>query len=193
MRIMKRTTLSSFVLGLLLTTRIPSECAQSIEDLVQRGIRAFKAGDFAQAQQIFSNCVQQQPSAENFNYLALSEWSSGHYDQALVHFQRSIRLGNDSARVHYNLGLAYVKQHRLAPGVRELQHAIEIDPSLKEARYALALVLLDVGRPDEAIPHLIQAREQSPCDAEIWANLARAQLEAGDVNAALRTSVSRKG
>jgi tetratricopeptide (TPR) repeat protein len=58
---------------------------------------------------------------------------------------------------------------------------------MKEARYALAVALLDAGRPQEAIPHLIKSTKDSPCDAAIWANLVRAQFESGDNHGALHT------
>jgi Flp pilus assembly protein TadD len=89
--------------------------------------------------------------------------------------------------VHYSLGLAYLQQRQVAPGLGELQRAVSLDPKLKPARYALAVALIDAGRPAEAIPHLNQLTKQSPSDAEVWANLARAQFEKKDENAAIRT------
>ena len=70
------------------------------------------------AQQIFAQLVKDAPSAENLGYLAMAEAGAGNLAQAIGHFQRSIRLGNNWASVHYNLGIAC-----LQAGRREDAHA----------------------------------------------------------------------
>jgi len=184
---MRSGLLSVFILGLCLAAAPPGVVGQPVEEEVQEGIHALKAGDYSLARRIFERVVERAPSALNFTYLAMSEAGDGKLGPAITHFRQSIRLGNNSAEVHYNLGLVDLRAHNVSQGVRELQHALSIDPNLKSALYTLALTLLDARRPEEAVPFLFRAREQSPCDAEIWANLVRAQLEAGDTNAALRT------
>jgi tetratricopeptide (TPR) repeat protein len=182
-----RAAMGFFVLGLTLVGRGRDASAQSLENLVQRGVQALKANDFAQAERIFSVAVKESPSAANFNYLAVSEAGAGKLGLAITHFRRSIELGNESSSVHYSLGLAYLQQHQVASGLGELQLAVSLDPKLKPARYALAVALIDAGRPGEAIPHLMQLTKQFPSDAEAWANLARAQFEKKDENAAILT------
>ena len=179
--------LTVLILGLCLAAAPRGVAGQPAEDELQEGIHALKAGDYSLAQRHFQRVVERDPSALNFTYLAMSEAGDGKLAPAITHFRQSIRLGNKSAEVHYNLGLADLRANKLSEGVRELQHALSIDPNLKSALYTLAVTLLDAGRPDEAIPFLFRAREESPCDARIWANVARAQFEKGDTRAALQT------
>jgi tetratricopeptide (TPR) repeat protein len=155
--------------------------------LAEEEIQAYKARDFTRSQDVLAALVKRDPSAKNFSMLAMSEAAGGKLDQAITHFQRSIRLGNNSADVHYNLGLSYLQRKETALGAREIQMALSINPKLRSARYTLAVVLLDAGRPQEALPHLLRLQKESPCDAAIWANLARAQFDAGNTQAALRT------
>ena len=127
------------------------------------------------------------PTARNYTYLAMSEAGNGHVEAAIGDFHRSIQLGNNSAAVYYDLGLADLRMHNVTQGVREIERALSIDTTLKSALYTLAVTLIEAGRPEEAIPFLLRARQESPCDARIWANLARAQFAAGDPQSALQT------
>ena len=179
--------LPPFALLLLLIGHTAAGLAQSPHDLNDEGLRAYEAHDFPRAQEIFGVLVKRDPSARNFDLLAMSESAGGKLDQAIAHFRRSLELGNNSATIHYNLGLSYLQRHSTALGAREIQKAISIDPKLESARYTLAVVLLEAGRPQEALPHLLKLREESPCDDAMWANLIRAQFDAGKTQEALST------
>jgi len=183
----RRTLVPAVGLVLILAGQVSSLSAESAEELVQQGMQALNAGDFKKAEQVFTLAAQRDPSGTNFEYLAVSESSLGHLDQAIVHFRRSMQLGNDTAGVHYGLGLTYLKLQQRPPGIRELQRAVALDPELKSARYSLAVALVEAGRPGEAIPHLTALRKQSALDPEILANLVRAQFENKDEHAALET------
>jgi tetratricopeptide (TPR) repeat protein len=174
-------------LAALLIGQTVAALGQSMPDPAQAGIQAFEAHDFVQAEEIFAALAKRDPSARNYSLLGMSESARGEVDQAVAHFRRSVQLGNNSAIVHYNLGLSYLQQKKPAFGAREIQLALSIDPNFRSARYTLAVVLLDAGRPQEALPHLLQLRQESPCDAAVWANLARAQFETGNTQAALHT------
>lgn len=181
------TKLLPCVLSLLLVGHAVAGFAQSEQDLTDQALQAYKVHDYARAQELLGALVKRAPSARNFNLLAMSESGDGKFDQAVTHFRQSIKLGNHSATVHYNLGLSYLQQHNAALGAREIQMALSIDPKLESARYTLAVVLLDQGRSQEALPYLLELRQESPCDAAMWANLIRAQFDTGDTQAALNS------
>ena len=157
---------------------------------VTEGVKALKANDFARAEQIFSQLVRTEPNATNFAYLAIAEFSAGHLDRSLSHFEQASRLGNDSATLHYYSGLAYLKQGDNDSGIHQFKLALEKDPHLDPARVALGAALLNAGRASQAIPYLEQARAGSQHDAEFWANLVRAYFEAGDRKKALQATDS---
>ena len=181
-----RRVLAFVLMGLCLTGSVTVGGGQSTNVTLEDGIRALKAGEFGQARQILSEVVKLSPSAENISYLAMAEAGTGNLTQAIADFQQSIHLGNDSADVHYNLGIAYLKSGQPEDGIRELRLALAKDPKYWAPAYPLGVALLDVRRPREAVPYLEQARTQSPHDREIWASLIRAQFELGNSPAALQ-------
>jgi len=182
-----RTMLAFLVLGAILPGCLSSGYAQSNDEILQRAISTFQAGDFSRAEQMFSLLVKQNPSAVNIGYLAMAEASNGELAKAIAHFRQSIELGNNSSSARYNLGIAYLNSHQPEAGIRELRQALSQDPRYLPARYALGVALVDTGRAGEAIPVLEQARTESPEKPEIWANLVRAEFDAGNDQAALRT------
>src|SRR5437773_1876944 len=176
------------ILALLLAVAGTGLSQQSVNRIVGEGIEALKAGEFVRAQQIFAQLVKDAPSAENLGYLAMAEAGAGNLAQAIGHFQRSIRLGNNSASVHYNLGMACLQAGRREEGIRELRTALAWDGKFLPARYPLGIALLEEGRAREALPYLTEATKASPQRVDVWANLLRAQFEVGDHLAALQTT-----
>jgi tetratricopeptide (TPR) repeat protein len=177
-----------FLAGLIvLVVGLPASlCQQSARNSLQEGIRALNAGDFVSAEHIFSELHKHGASAENSSYLALAEAGGGDLVHAIAHFQESIRLGNDQAAVHYDLGIAYLNFGRDEDGIRELRTSLERDPKPLPPQRALGIALVNVGRPQQAVPYLEQASRLSPHDPEIWVNLARAQFDLRNDNAALQ-------
>jgi tetratricopeptide (TPR) repeat protein len=172
---------------LWLTGAIPVTRGQSTNVTLEEGLRALKAGQFAQAREILSQVVKRSPSAENISYLAMAEAGTGDLARAIADFQQSIRLGNHSADLRYNLAVAYLKSGWAEDGIRELRAALTKDPKYQPPVFALGVALLDAKQPGQVIPYLQQTRTLSPHDAEIRANLVRAQLELGNNSAALTT------
>src|SRR4029077_19756577 len=107
---------------------------------------------------------------------------------AITHLRKSIQLGNNSAPVHYNLGIAHLQSNRPDDGIRELRSAMALDPTFLAAAYPLGVALMDVGRTGEALPFLEKAQVATSHDPRVWASLARAQFELGNPDAALRTT-----
>ena len=95
---------------------------------------------------------------------------------AAPHFQDDVRdlkavlaANPNSAEGHTLLGLAYRglgTQEMLAEAVAELRQAIDLDPSFAPARFFLAHVYLDLGRPNRAKEELEAALEKSPSNPQ---------------------------
>jgi tetratricopeptide (TPR) repeat protein len=80
---------------------------QSSEELKQKGIQGFEAGQFAAAKEAFKLLLQRVPCSENYAYEAIAELRMGEVRQAIAHSERAAELGYAPASAHYNLGLAY--------------------------------------------------------------------------------------
>ncbi len=185
---MVRRIAAAVLLASFLSSLQAALCQQSAVPTQEDGIQALNARDFVRAEQIFSTLHKSAPSAENTGYLAMAEAGAGDLAGAISHFQESIRMGNDGAAAHYNLGVAYLNSHRDDEGIRELRAANTKDPSFPPCQRALGLALLNTQHPREALPYLQQARRQLPRDPEVWVGLVHAQFELRNDEAALQTT-----
>jgi tetratricopeptide (TPR) repeat protein len=87
----------------------------------------------------------------------------------------------NKARVHANLGLAYLDRQDYPAARAAFARALELDPALTGASNNLALIHLDqLGQPHEARRLLEEAVRHDPQDAGTRVNLATACWEAGD-------------
>ena len=91
-------------------------------------------------------------------------------------------LGTDPQSVegHLLLGMAYRAQgtlELLAEAVAELRQAIEIDPAFGPARFYLAHVYFDLGRPARAKEELEAALEHAPGNPQFMASLGEAERQ----------------
>jgi tetratricopeptide (TPR) repeat protein len=85
-----------------------------------------------------------------------------------------------SAEAHVLLGIAYRglgTQEMLAEAIAELRQAIDLDPTLMAARFYLAHLYLDLGRPARAKEELTSALEKSPGNPQFLASLAEAERQ----------------
>lgn len=144
----KRFWSSSFVPFFIAGLLIFGAAAKSKPDanLESRGIEALRAHDFQRAESIFKLLVNQNPTAANFDYLATAEAARGDYGQAILHFRKSIEMGNNTPSVHYYLALACLKEKQFQPGIQQLKVALAANPSYFVARLALGIALLNTGR-----------------------------------------------
>ena len=76
----------------------------------------------------------------------------------------------DHARAHMNLGLVHIWTKRAAEGIAECEHALALDRNLANARSAIGLGKIFVGRPEETEAHIAEALRLSPRDTQayIW-------------------------
>ena len=172
------------VLVLTLTLVAINVRSQSPDELKQKGIQAFEAGQFAAAKDAFACLVQRDPSGANYSYQATAEMRTGEVQNAISHFRRAIELGYGPGSVHYNLGLALLRVQQSREGIRELKLAAAQEPGNTEVEYSLGVALLDVGNPHSALPYLRNALAHSSRDPAILVNLVRADFECGDTEAA---------
>src|SRR5207247_17025 len=116
----------------------------------------------------------------------MAEAGAGNLAQAIGHFQRSIRLGNNSASIHYNLGIACLQAGRREEGIRELRTALARDGKFLPARYPLGIALLGEGRAREALPYLTEETKTAHRrGARVALRWARVSWQVGEPKEAL--------
>ena len=83
--------------------------------------------------------------------------------------RRAVDLDNQEARAHWVLATAYSGHQQYELAVSELVHALELNPSLHFARFALGMSHCLAGRPIEGIPHIRTAIQLNPRDPRNFA------------------------
>jgi tetratricopeptide (TPR) repeat protein len=104
------------------------------------------------------------------------------WDQAIICFQKALDLEPQHAVTRYNLGFVLYFGKRLhAAAFREFTAAIAFDDGLAAAHYALGHLLFhELGKPEEARKHLLQALKISPGLAEADNTLALIEIGTGN-------------
>lgn len=119
--------------------------------------------------------------------VALLYLGTGRPQEAVRHFQASLRGRPGSAPAHYNLGTALAVAGRLEEAVAEYERAIAIDPGYALALANLGSVQLQLGRAREAVHRLERAVALAPANVEALNSLSAAYAAEGDVGRALAT------
>jgi Flp pilus assembly protein TadD len=112
----------------------------------------------------------------------LSYWQ----DTERLH-RRMVTLAPHAPESHYNLGVALVKQGRLAEAIDSFSQAVRIRPSYPEAHYNLCLALLsgDSVDLDGARQHFAAALQSRPNYRAAHANLGAVLLRQGHIAEAI--------
>ncbi len=113
-------------------------------------------------------------------------YEQGRFADALNTFQKALRSNPRSADAYYNMAATYYflgKQHRNAAWMQQAdtlyRHALNLDPSHKDAHRGLAVMLVESGRAQDATQMLQNWRLREPGSAEPIIELARLQKELG--------------
>jgi tetratricopeptide (TPR) repeat protein len=88
--------------------------------------------------------------------LAQTQLDAGGDDETQVRqYQDAIRLDPNDPRLRNNLAAAYIRQGKVAEGLRELEEAVRLDPGHLTSRFNLGNGLLRAGETDKGVRHLI--------------------------------------
>lgn len=92
---------------------------------------------------------------------------------ALQQIMTAERFDANLPEEHHTKALIFVAKHDLGTAIIEARKAVQLDPKFSAANNTLGKLLMDIGRPDEAIKPL-QTSAQDPLYAEAykpWTNL----------------------
>jgi tetratricopeptide (TPR) repeat protein len=109
-------------------------------------------------------------------------YKKGDYEGVIAHYSAllaAVPPTDTAARMHNNLGAAYLKTERYEDGIAEFRQAIAIDPAYLEPYYNLGITLMALGRPAEAVPVLQQGVAIDPAHAALRNQLDAALAQAG--------------
>jgi protein O-GlcNAc transferase len=156
--------------------------------------QALAKRDLSAALGALNHAVEAEPKcAEAYLLLGITEFQGGETDNSIKHYKRGLELQPSSYSGHYNLALAYLRQHNLEDAHTQLEQAVDVDARQADAQYDLGMVLLELREPSRALPHLRTARALKP-RPDVAFNIVRAALEANQVpEARSEAETSAKG
>ena len=162
---------------------------------IRRGARAQVEGDLATARDEYARAVAADPSnPEARQSLGTVLAQQGEIEAAIAEYRAALELTGDSALVLANLGGLLVGTPERDEGIRLLERALQLDPTLPKARLALAQTQLERQRPDLARDQYRRILERDAANLEARLGLARALAVEGQASAAadeLRQALAR--
>lgn len=132
-----------------------------------RGVAAFRAGDYAEAEVSFKAALQTDAdSTAALAYLAASFAASGHDVEAAGAWQTALIGGADVPQIYLWLGDALMRTRELAPARTILEEALAKWPSDVRFTKPLALLYATFGQGREAVRTLARHLEADRADRE---------------------------
>ncbi len=182
--------------------RIKKPGTVGLWDLYQQGMSALHrltAESLPEAEARFTRVTQADPGfaaaysgLAEVNYyklvLGFTDRPEATREAALAAGLQAVACDREDSGTHCALGRAYTLSRRFDEAIRELQAAIEINPSNALAHYGLGAAYVFSGRPEPSLAHLDDAVRLSPQDANMGSfcvRKAQAQLYLHDYEAAI--------
>jgi tetratricopeptide (TPR) repeat protein len=136
------------------------------------GAMLVNQADFDGAVAAYTQRLEANPnSGEAHRQLGEVYFLQGRDEQALAEFLAATWLDPRDARAFGAAGQVQARLLKYADAAVVLDRALAIDPSLREARYALGMSLMRLGRTDEAKP-VLEKFQQQQTEAEAAGQLA---------------------
>ena len=166
----------------------------TVEQALEAARRYHQAGQFAQAEAVCRQILEQQPQqADALHLLGIIAFQAGRHEMAVEMIGRGVALQPNHAGAHLNLGIALQSQGRLDEAAAACRQAIALKPGFAEAHFNLGNALYSQGQRDAAIVAYRQAVALKPNYSQALVNLGnalRAQGQLDEAAAAHRQAIA---
>ncbi|MFS8859858.1 tetratricopeptide repeat protein [Synechococcus sp. H60.1] len=157
-----------------------------IQELLERAFRHHRSGELDQAEKCYLEILSLEPNQPDaIQYLGILAYQQEQYVKSVEWLERCVSLGQRSASLYTNLGVAYEKLNRPERAIECYQQAIQIDPESLNANFNLGLALIQLERWDEAEKAFLKVLELDPQQFEAAYFLGQVLLKLGQVNSAI--------
>jgi len=175
---------------------IASEDCASAEPMLQRlldehladpanlhhylGVCRQSAGDLAGAELHYREALQRNPGLfESRNNLGVVLGEAGRHEESLAVLTELTQAFPEEPSGYYNLGFEQAESGELEGALASFRKSAELDTCGTEALLQASVVLEALGRPDDVIATLQEARQRAPQDGTVAVSLSRAFAAAG--------------
>jgi len=142
------------------------------EELLKQGLGYHQQGEYAQAERVYGQIVQQEP--ENTNVLCLLGMvarGQGKLEEAIAYYRRAIALKPDFIEARFNLGNALSASDQREEAIACYQALLELQPSHAGAYSNLGLIYHQQNQAENAKRAYEQAIAIDPHQVESFYNL----------------------
>jgi putative PEP-CTERM system TPR-repeat lipoprotein len=151
-----------------------------LEAQYRKGLLYIEIKDYDNARIVADAMIKQFPKrAESHRLQGFVYYFKQQYVDAIPALQRSLVM-QPNAGTYYILGLSHYYRNEKEQAINQFQKALEVNPSLIQARVQLALLLLQVKRTDDAIKEVKTALAQDDQNAMAHNVLGSAYLTKGN-------------
>lgn len=167
-------------------TTTPEVAGQTVSQLIQVALRHHQAGRLPQAEALYRQVLQQQPShPDALHLLGMLLHQAGNSEVAVALINRAILADSHNPVFYYNLGTVYQALLKPEEAAGCYQKACALKPDFAEAYNNLGNALKDMGRLDNAAGCYQRAIALKPDFVEAINNLGNVFKELGKLDESL--------
>lgn len=115
------------------------------------------------------------------NWMGSALTSQDRIDEAIGHFQKSIKIMPKYSKSHYNMGIALQKDSRLPEALEQFRIVERLDPEHYKALNNIGVVLQGQSKYTEAIEYYKKAAQVKPDFGVAFYNMAKACIEMKEI------------
>ena len=131
---------------------------------------------FANNLALWRDTVKASPFSETAHYgLGMSLSDRGQWNEAIVEFNKALKLNSDDYEAHNGLGIALFQMGKSDEAIGQFQKSLEFNPDYAQARYNLGLVFLKKKQMNDATIQFQEALHLKPNDPDARDGLAKAK------------------
>lgn len=135
----------------------PSKVVKA-QQLYNSGLDAEEAGDLERARDLFQQALKADPKyCDAMDNLGLMYRRAGLLDEAIGWYRKSLTLQSKNGTARMNLAAALRMKKDLPAAATEYSALIKVLPEDPEGHFGLGAVLLDQGKPADAVKPLLEA------------------------------------
>jgi tetratricopeptide (TPR) repeat protein len=112
--------------------------------------------------------------------------AKGDVQEALRCYQLALLMDEQRADLWFHYGVLQRQLGNLEDAMQSLEYALALDPTMYPARYNIARICCDTGRPLEGQAHFRQVVQQKPGYLRAWRHLVELTWALGDLEQAAR-------
>lgn len=162
--------------------------------LVKRADSAAKRRQFEAAGMLAEQAIKADPYSVIAYYVGAYAWGSlGDHEKSLEANKKALSLLPGNASVYYNIGVNYKELRRFAEARQAFDRAIELMPTADRHYAAMAELLLEDGKPEEALSYAREAIKLSPKDPRFYllaADITARQRKLDDTSEFIRQAAA---